>query len=61
MNNSEPTIVEFTITRPEPNIAILVFPDQIIVLNLASRQAFICPAGVFYEAAVDELQLGDGF
>ncbi len=59
MNNDQPSIVTFTIARPEPNIAILIFPEQIIVLNLVTRQAFICPAGVFYEAAVDELQLGD--
>jgi hypothetical protein len=59
MNNNQPTIVNFTIVRPEPNIVILVFPEQIIVLNQVTGQAFICPAGVFYDAAVDELQLGD--
>ena len=57
MSNNEPRIVDFNVARPEPNILTLVFPDQIIVLNLVTRQAIICPAGVFYEAALDELQL----
>ncbi len=57
MSDNQPTLVDFEITRPAPNVAILVFPDQIIVLNLATRQAFICPQGPFYEAALDELQL----
>ncbi len=57
MNNEDPRFVDFNIARPEQNIVTLVLPDQIIILNLVTRQAIIVPAGVFYEAALDELQL----
>jgi hypothetical protein len=59
MNDSAPTFVDFTISRPEPNIVILRFPEQIIVLNTVTQQALVVPAGIFYQAAVDEFQLGD--
>ena len=59
MNDSAPHLADFSIARPEPNIVILRFPQQIIVLNTVTHQALIVPAGTFYQAALDEFQLGD--
>jgi hypothetical protein len=59
MSSNDPYFVDFTITRPEPNIVIIVLPEQIIFLNFITSQALIVPAGVLYQAAVDEFQLGD--
>jgi hypothetical protein len=59
MNNGEPTLVDFTIFRPDPNIIALVFPNQIIIINIVTNQALVVPEGAFYQATVDELQLGD--
>ncbi len=59
MSSATPTLVDFIISSPEPNIRIILLPEQIIFLNLVTRQAFVVPAGPLYDAAVDEFQLGD--
>ncbi len=59
MNNGEPALVNFTISRPDPNIIALVFPNLIIIINVVTNQALIVPEGPFYQATVDELWLGD--
>ena len=59
MNNTEPEFVTFYFTRPVPNTLIIVFPRQIVILNVVTRQAIICPEGPFYQAALDEFGLGN--